>query len=885
MRGERRNQFENPKPLPAPLVPVAGAVIIGIIAARQAFIPTLVWVVILAGLVIVSGALIFFLWSNPGGRGVRCLVIILLGVGFACGAALRYQLIYHYYPDNHIIYYCHDQPRLATLRGDIVTEPYIVKGKGAFADYLPGNIAKTIFTLRCDRVKTWQGWQQTDGLVHVVVNEAHLLARSGQKVEIDGWISLRRGNDNPGQRNRQDYYRAARNLVACRVNVAEGVTILADIPEQAPWLSRLRRKIQSLAYTAVIDDLYAATSDGDITSSSRSAHQLAQQKEVSGFLSALLLGQRYQLSTTLNETFMRTGTMHFLSVSGLHVGLLAGFVWWLGWLIGLDRRWQGILTLITVILFVCLIPTRAPIVRAGIVCSVFCLAYITRRRSSGINLLALAAMVLLLWRPLELFSAGFQLSFVVVLGLLLFAGPILTGKWLAEKKDSLLSKTSISEASDFAEARPWWRQALRFIGRWLVNLAMVALVAWVVALPLTAYHFNRIAPWGPLGSVVMFPLIGLTMLFGFAKLLVAAVAPILAYPLGTPLEVMGSVTIHTGKLLATLPFSNINTAAPPVWFIMIFYALLGWGALRIRLGSGLSRLILVGLLIWAAAFIWLAPFSKPLAKGQSTRMDVLSVGQGTAVVLKLPDDKVICYDIGSMGAFDVGSYTVAPFLRSQGIQRLDALFISHPNLDHYSGVLDLCAQMDVGTVYISEYYDKTGGALSKMLLEKLSLQSVPICGISRGFSWESSLPTKNYQLEVLWPPKFDPSRPLDSNDGSLVIRVADENGSILLTGDIGPHAQQSLLELVDNENLSADVLLLPHHGAITDTLPDFVQAIDPQVCVNSCGKIRDRTNEELHQLLPDRKIMPTSVYGAISIALTPDGLVVKTFRESEIVDE
>jgi len=112
------------------------------------------------------------------------------------------------------------------------------------------------------------------------------------------------------------------------------------------------------------------------------------------------------------------------------------------------------------------------------------------------------------------------------------------------------------------------------------------------------------------------------------------------------------------------------------------------------------------------------------------------------------------------------------------------------------------------------------------------------------------------------------------------LKITNENGSILLPGDIGPLAQQLLLELDDPRALAANVLLLPHHGALTETLPEFVKTVNPQICVNSCGRNSQSSNEKLDQLLPEQKILHTSQCGAISIALTPVGIVKKVFRET-----
>ena len=141
------------------------------------------------------------------------------------------------------------------------------------------------------------------------------------------------------------------------------------------------------------------------------------QSDRQAFLAALLLGERSGLHAELLERFMRAGTLHFLAISGLHVGLVTAWAWGIGWLLRLDRRWQAFLALAATIVYALLVPARPPVLRAGLMAAVFCIAHITRRRSHPLNLLSIAALIILLVRPVELFNPGFQLSFGVVLGL------------------------------------------------------------------------------------------------------------------------------------------------------------------------------------------------------------------------------------------------------------------------------------------------------------------------------------------------------------------------------------------------------------------------------------------------------------------------------------
>jgi len=385
----------------------------------------------------------------------------------------------------------------------------------------------------------------------------------------------------------------------------------------------------------------------------------------------------------------------------------------------------------------------------------------------------------------------------------------------------------------------------------------------------------------------LFPLISLTMLFGFTKLLLAGVFPFIGWLLAWPLRSLSQATILTAEQLARLPSSNINTAAPPVWFIAAFYLLLIGAAWSLRKGKGMARLTLMGILIWILGFFWLAPFRPQSPPAEGARLNLLAVGHGCAAVLELPDGKVICYDAGSNNNFNVGDYIIVPFLRSQGIQNIEAVFISHGNIDHFNGVLELCRNFKIGAVYTSEYLSPLRGPACKYLLQELAHLEVPLRQISRGsHTINANTPAqRNYQIEVLWPPQLNRAGDLDANDSSLVLRINHKLGAILLCGDIGSLPQQKLLQLQSPALLHADILLLPHHGSAASILPAFIDAVNPRICLASDGRLQQTSFEKLRQMLPDRKIIHTHLRGAVTASLTKTGIKFHCYHEEKKRDQ
>jgi competence protein ComEC len=787
----------------------------------------------------------------------RYIVWAILCIGWAAVAGLRYHQVYYRYPENHIVQYCDpSQGRLASVRGVIVTEPYAAKSQGFFANFDRIHQARSVFVLRCDEVLTNLAdtpWQKVTGLAQVNVSPPYLQLQQGQRIQLDCWMSLRGTSNNPGEFDGTDYYRGNRNLITLGVEQPEAVTILSS-RSGGNFFYRVQHYLQK-RLSATLTDGFLSAADSD----------------VAALMSALLLGLRYDISDQLNELFAKSGTMHFLSLSGLHVGILIAFVWAIAGALRLSRHTQGIITLCFVLMMILVVPQQAPATRAEILCIIFCIGYTAGYRTNFLNSLAAGAIFILLWKPVELFTAGFELSFVAVLGLGCFVNPLLNSRRYDEFGDLDNNQFQRKSLSPYQYIK---QQSITYIK----GLLAVSLVAWLSGMPLAAYHFHRIALWGAPISAILLPPMTLILLVGLVKIVLAMVMPMPALPLDWPLTQLSHAAIFIVEKGANLPYSNINTGSPPLWLIAIFYGLLICAAWLLQHGRRLNRRLMAALAVWTIIFIWMLPFS-PVPKG--TSLDMLDIGHGAATVLRLPDKKVICYDIGSLSNFNLAERTVTPFLRSRGINHIEAIFISHANIDHYNGVIDICRNFDVGTVYISSHFQHTADGSAKVLLNTLEKMQQPVVPISPGEILHNGKPgdDKYYQIEVL-APADELIGQLEANDTSLVLRITDRNGTILLCGDIESAGQQFLMTSVPKEKLQADVLQLPHHGGLADTLAEFIKRVNPKVCIGSCGLAVETSIQTIQQYAPQAKIMYTPESGAINVRLTADGVKTDSFHKT-----
>ncbi|MBN1514431.1 MAG: ComEC/Rec2 family competence protein [Phycisphaerae bacterium] len=286
-----------------------------------------------------------------------------------------------------------------------------------------------------------------------------------------------------------------------------------------------------------------------------------------------------------------------------------------------------------------------------------------------------------------------------------------------------------------------------------------------------------------------------------------------------------------------------------------------------RIGAVPFAAVAAALVISAIVWLW------PAGHRDALTFTVLSVGRGTSSVLELPDGQTWLYDAGAGGSYDPGHAAIVPYLRYRRTHTVDGVFLSHPNLDHFNGLLTVADQVRVRGIRVTPCFESLcrPGTPGQVLLAELARRRLNLTAVSAD---DPPLRFEDVTIEVLWPPRKLPFE-VDANDSSLVLRVRYAGRSILLTGDVEYAAQQWL---IDHADLRADVLLLPHHGSVCSNTGAFIQAVDPAVVIRSSFERRERTSEELLHLLSDRTCFSTADHGAVTVRITPAALTVTTQR-------
>jgi competence protein ComEC len=510
------------------------------------------------------------------------------------------------------------------------------------------------------------------------------------------------------------------------------------------------------------------------------AERIDQQLQpglVAGLIKALSLGDRRTLEQQDWRLFSRTGTSHLIAISGLHVGLAAGWCWFLGqWLwrrseallLRLPAQRAGaVLGLLGALAYAALAGFSLPTQRALVMVTVALGGVILAQPVRPLRSLSLALFTVLLFDPPASLTVGFWLSFGAV-GLILL---VLGGR---------------------LKNPPKWLQLLRVQAA--VSLGLM---------PLLFMLFGEASLIAPLVNLLLVPWFSLVLVPMSLIGLVLLQVPLLAAAWYSLLGLLAGQTLALLQGFSELPLATLQMAHLPSWLCLS--AMLGGLLLLLPAGMpgrGLGMLLLAPLLF--------AEPSRP--RPGEFWFTLLDVGQGLACVVET-SDHVMLYDTGPAYAsgFSAAKAAVLPFLAGRARSRIDRLVVSNGDSDHAGGVEAITSALQIDDLLSGEPQRVPGARL---------------CRAGEAWSWDG------VEFRVLHPSGERHLR--ESNDNSCVLHISNGEWSLLLPGDIEDEGERSLLasQAVD---LQADILVAPHHGSASSSTEPFVAAVSPEWVLFSAG--------------------------------------------------
>ncbi len=600
---------------------------------------------------------------------------------------------------------------------------------------------------------------------------------AGNYVEIKGKLFEPRDKRNPGEFDYRAYLRekGITAQVSC-YNANDVKLISSEIIPYKKYLFLLRKKISD-----EICNLYKG--------------------ESKHFIKALILGERKDLDKAIVKDFINSGIVHVLAVSGLHVGFIAAIFFIVFGRFNIFMK--GIFTIIAIVLFMFISGLHPSVIRASVMAVLMILAMLSGRKYSPFNILALAALLLLVSNPAELFDPGFQLSFAAVFSILFFYPPM-------ERYAASLNISS--------------EMSLR-----ILKLLLLTFAAQLGTLPITLIYFKKLSLISFFVNLIAVPLIGLIVAFAVASLIFSTFSFYLGLLLATTNRLLIDIMFYLAKLSANTGYSYLKVENFNIREALFYYFLLMLISFSVSKFHHLKAKALVFFLSILIFFTYSEALSPPFLKKNKLYVISIDIGQGDSFFVEFPDGTTALIDAGNASKyFDNGTFVIEPLLNHLGIDKIDYLLISHIDADHYRGSLSLIKDGLVKQIYkpIRDIH------LAKdVRFENFARKyNVPI-----NYYHRKEIHVGNARMFFLNDTSIIKYKRFTQNNKSGLIKICYGEESFLFTGDLEKQGEKLWCSLYGNF-LHADVLKVGHHGSKTSTGEEFLKLVNPKFGLISVGE-------------------------------------------------
>jgi ComEC/Rec2-related protein len=517
-------------------------------------------------------AVVYFYLRDAGRRAAWVAAVLLSSLGWLNGSLSTRD-----FPPNHVAHLAGIGGRVE-LAGRVVEEPDIRKDR-------------TYLIVEADSVLVRHTWIPSGGRVRARVNGGGTRYDHGDVLRFSGFLYHPGGARNPGGFDYGVYLRSKSVFAAMSVSGPQQVEI---VEEGRSFLSTVIKPLRNYLVTRTKEYLRPVSA---------------------AILSGFILGERRDIPEEYQTLFRNTGTLHLMAVSGSNVALvIAVFAFPLAWL-GVPRRIRVLLLLSVILFFAILTRLEPSVVRASIMAAIGLLAYGWIRKPDYISVLGFAGLLMLIWRPMQIFDVGLQLSFAAAFAIIY----VLSGLW--------------TRLSGLRKSRLRW-------ALWLVSLLLSTVAAQTAVLPLLARYFNNLPLVGILANIPVGILATVSSVAGIAFYLSTIIGGFVASFLAAFLDLVLNAVKDALRFFASMPLANLKVGSPS-WLEILFY----WSALYVvfealvrRRASGKGIIVILGAF---CLIIWLN-----LCQARpSWRVEFLDVGRNRAWIYSDRSGTVAaCYD-------------------------------------------------------------------------------------------------------------------------------------------------------------------------------------------------------------------------------------------------
>lgn len=653
--------------------------------------------------------------------------------------------------------------------------------------------------------------------------------------------------------------------------------------------------------------------------------------ETAGVIVASLLGDKYFLDKRTADLFREGGTFHVLVISGLHITFIGGLILWVAGLFTKSAWVKFLVSSLALWGFAFAVGGDIPVIRAAVMFTLLLFLRAMKRDSSSVNAFGASALVVLVWRPADLLSPSFILTFVCTGAIVSIAVPLVSnlreiGRWTPTKRKPLPPRVGPAlktlcetlywreEEWQFKSRRNAWTARIfksetftrlpfiwrKFAAR-LFEGVLVSVTVQICLLPLQIRYFHRVATGGILLNLWVEAILAAETFTAVFAVVSANVSESLCVPFIGLTEFLNRALLFAPEVFADRGLASFRVPVQPfadvlAWlYLALGFPLAAWmlswnpfdwnyaPPARFRKVSRAATILSIAVL---QMVVVLHPFSERAPDGK-LRIDFLDVGQGDSIFVTFPDGETMLIDGGGRTSFGadgdadsfepdirgVGEAVVSEFLWESGVSRIDYVVATHADADHMQGLADVARNFDIGRVYVARVAEDDPDFID--FSHELGRNSLTPELIARG----DRLEIGGVAIDVLNPVSSAEPRATYGNAESIVLSLRFGSRRFLLTGDIEKEGEREMLERP--ASLGADLVKVAHHGSRTSSTEEFIRAVKPSYAIISVGRTSPFGHP--HQEVVDRwtrsgaKVLSTGEKGTVTVETDGNSLAVRTF--------